>query len=76
MCVVLLYISRVLQTVDVQVVELRPRVGDESQQGRGEGPNPAATGTVSPLPTEIHTSQRRPKEELNPRGGGVRPPYI
>ena len=29
----------------------------------------AATGTVSPLLAELHTSQRRPREELNPQEG-------
>ena len=42
---------------------------------RERGENPAATGTVSPLPAEIYTSQRHPREELNPRGGeGGGPP--
>ena len=42
---------------------------------RERGPNPAATGTVSPLPADIHTSQRRPREELNPGGVGAHLTY-
>ena len=38
---------------------------------RERGPNPAATGTVRPLPAEIHPFQRRPREELNPRGEAI-----
>ena len=32
--------------------------------------------TVGPMPAEIHTSQRRPREELTPRGGRIPAPHL
>ena len=36
----------------------------------------ASRAAVGPMPAEIHTSQRRPREELTPRGGRIPAPHL